>query len=166
MPGEVLLSNMYGCVTRSEEGVIVCECRGVVVTVLLLVGSVFMLGGPVTAMVLLRTQVALAGLIMPVLFGGALGLLAYRRIRAHGTFVLDHRKGSFVRGPGGDVESLSLVRGPWMIRDYTDGMSRSPRWLVVEAGGRRYRLGKGSPAELQPVVAALAAVGIASNARP
>jgi hypothetical protein len=53
-----------------------------------------------------------------------------------------------------------------MIRDYTDGMGRSPRWLVVESGGRRYRLGKGSPEELQPLVAALAAVGISSAARP
>ncbi len=167
MPGEVLLSNMYGGVARAADGVIHCECRGLVVSALLVAGGGLFLVAAVVSVIVLNRELALGALVGPFVMGGGLTALAIRRRRMHGVFRVDPRAGSFIRGRGEQAETLPLaqVRGPWLIRDYTDGMGRSPHWLVVEVEGRRFRLGKGSAEELRPTIQALAAIGLTAAQR-
>ncbi len=167
MSGQVLLRNMYGGIARQADGVILCQCKGLVVSGLLFAGGAVFLSGALVAVALLNAKLALGVLIGPLLMGGAMTALGIRRRRMHGVFRVDPGAGSFIRGRGEKAEALSLerVRGPWMIRDYTDGMSRSPHWLVVEVDGRRFRLAKGSPQELGPTIQALAAIGLSARRR-
>ena len=59
MSGQVLLRNMYGGIARQADGTILCQCKGLVVSGLLIAGGVVFLAGAVVAVALLNAQIVL-----------------------------------------------------------------------------------------------------------
>ncbi|MCA9658464.1 MAG: hypothetical protein KC486_08975 [Myxococcales bacterium] len=163
MAATTILSNMYGEVTRQGDGSLRLVCQGKVITALLAGGALLFTAGGVAGAALGLAPVAFIG---PVVMIAALGGLALGRRRRHGVFTVDPAAGSFVRArsrDGAPVEEVKLseVGGLRSVRDLTDGMNLGPAyWLVVDVGGRPYRVAKGKRDELAPVIAALRAAGI------
>ncbi|MEZ4385847.1 MAG: hypothetical protein R3A79_31300 [Nannocystaceae bacterium] len=160
-----LLSNMYGEVRREDDGSLRLVCQGKVITGLLAGGALlFLLMGVVAGVAL---DLAPVTFISPLVMVAGLGGLAYGRRRRHGVFTIDPAAGAFVRArsrDGAPIEEakLSAVSGLRLVRDFTDGMNLGPAyWVVVDVGGRPYRLAKGKREEVAAVLEALRAAGVA-----